>query len=123
MLRTGAASGSKLIDARLLDRPRQQRQHAVDLVAHFLRGDVDVLVEQEPDHDLRDALGRDRAQLVDAADGVDASSILSVTSVSICSGAAPGCTVVTTMVGKSILGKRSTPSFVNEKAPTTVSDR
>ncbi len=41
-------------------------------------------------------------------------SILSVTSVSICSGAAPGCTVVTTMVGMSILGNRSTPSFVKE---------
>ena len=44
---------------------------AVDLVAHFLRGDVGVLVEQEADDDLRDAFGRDRAQLVDAADGVD----------------------------------------------------
>ena len=50
---------------------RQQRQHAVDLVAHFLRGDVGVLVEQEADHDLRDAFRRRRAQLVDAADGVD----------------------------------------------------
>ena len=64
--------GIEAIDARLLDRPRQQRQHAVDLVADFLRGDVDVLVEQERDHDLRDAFRRDRAQLVDAADGVDA---------------------------------------------------
>ena len=52
-----------------------------------------------------------------------ASSILSVISVSICSGAAPGCTVVTTTVGKSIFGKRSTPSWVNENAPMTVSDR
>ena len=34
-----------------------------------------------------------------------ASSILSVISVSICSGAAPGCTVVTVMVGKSTFGK------------------
>ena len=33
-----------------------------------------------------------------------ASSILSVISVSICSGAAPGCTVVTTTVGMSTLG-------------------
>ena len=48
-----------------------------------------------------------------------ASSILSVTSVSICSGAAPGWTVVTVMVGKSIFGKRSTPSRVNENTPTT----
>src|SRR5262252_4754717 len=52
-----------------------------------------------------------------------ASSILSLTSVSICSGAAPGCTVVTTTVGKSTLGKRSTPSSVKAKAPTTVSER
>ena len=43
----------------------------VDVVAHLLRGDVDVLLEAEGDEDLRDALGRDRAQLVDAADGVD----------------------------------------------------
>src|SRR5499426_2876722 len=52
-----------------------------------------------------------------------ASSILSVISVSICSGAAPGCTVVTTTVGKSTFGNRSTPSFVNEKAPMTESER
>ena len=52
-----------------------------------------------------------------------ASSILSVTSVSICSGAAPGCTVVTVMVGKSTFGNRSTPSRVNENAPITVSVR
>jgi len=52
-----------------------------------------------------------------------ASSILSVISVSICSGAAPGCTVVITMVGKSIFGKRSTPSFVNEYPPMTTSER
>ena len=52
-----------------------------------------------------------------------ASSILSVISVSICSGAAPGCTVVIRTVGKSIFGKRSTPRRVNEKMPITVSDR
>ncbi len=52
-----------------------------------------------------------------------ASSILSVTSVSISSGAAPGFRVVTTTVGKSTLGRRSTPSCVKEKAPTTVSIR
>ena len=48
---TGAASGSKLVDARLLDRLRQPRQHAVDLVAHFLRGHVAVLLEHERDDD------------------------------------------------------------------------
>src|SRR5262249_27817092 len=52
-----------------------------------------------------------------------ASSILSVISASTCSGAAPGCTVVTVMLGKSIFGKRSTPSLVNEKMPMTLSDR
>jgi hypothetical protein len=52
-----------------------------------------------------------------------ASSILSVISVSICSGAAPGWIVVITTVGKSTLGNWSTPSLVNENAPTTVSDR
>ena len=52
-----------------------------------------------------------------------ASSILSEISVSICSGDAPGWTVVTTTVGKSTFGKRSTPRRVKENAPTTVSDR
>src|SRR5215472_4345033 len=52
-----------------------------------------------------------------------ASSILSVTSVSICSGAAPGWTVVMRIVGRSILGYRSTPSFRNAKTPTTERDR
>ena len=51
-----------------------------------------------------------------------ASSILSVISVSTSSGAAPGSRVVTTTVGKSTLGKRSSPSRVNANAPTTVSD-
>ena len=41
-----------------------------------------------------------------------ASSILSVTSVSISSGAAPGRRVTTATIGKSTLGKRSTPSFL-----------
>ena len=52
-----------------------------------------------------------------------ASSILSVISVSICSGAAPGWTVVMSTVGRSIFGKRSTPRRVNEKTPMTVSER
>ncbi len=52
-----------------------------------------------------------------------ASSILSVISVSTCSGAAPGSRVVTRMVGKSTLGNRSTPSRVKANAPMTVSDR
>ena len=53
-----------------------------------------------------------------------ASSILSVISVSICSGAAPGWTRGDhDRSGSRPSGKRSTPSCVNEKAPTTVSDR
>ena len=52
-----------------------------------------------------------------------ASSILSVISVSISSGAAPGRRVVTTTVGKSTFGKRSTPSCeVARTTPTTVSE-
>src|SRR5688572_15226757 len=52
-----------------------------------------------------------------------ASSILSEISVSTSSGAAPGSRVVTTTVGKSTFGKRSSPRRENEKAPTTVSAR
>src|SRR5881275_3157214 len=52
-----------------------------------------------------------------------AASTLSVTSVSISRGLAPGLTTVTVMVGRSIFGKRSTPNVVTEKSPTTVSDR
>ena len=51
MLMTGAASGSKLVDARLLNGFRQPRQDAVDLVAHFLRRHVAVLLEDERDED------------------------------------------------------------------------
>ncbi len=52
-----------------------------------------------------------------------ASSILSVTSLSTCSGAAPGRRVVTTMAGKSTFGNWSMPSWVKEKPPITVSER
>src|SRR5215213_8332476 len=52
-----------------------------------------------------------------------AASTLSVISVSTSCGPAPGLTTVTVMVGRSIFGKRSTPSVENEKTPTTVSDR
>ncbi len=50
------------------------------------------------------------------------SSILSVTSVSICSGAAPGRRVVIEMVGMSTFGKRSTPKRPNANRPTTVNE-
>jgi hypothetical protein len=63
--------GIHLVHAWLLDGLREPRQHPVHLVAHFLRGDVGVLVEQERDDDLRDAFRRHRPQIVDAADRVD----------------------------------------------------
>ena len=48
------------------------RQDGVDLVAHVLRRDVACSFSSlNPDDDLRDALARRRAELVDAADGVD----------------------------------------------------
>src|SRR5690606_25826273 len=51
-----------------------------------------------------------------------APSILSVISLSICSGEAPGLMVVTATVGTSTFGSRSTPRPKNEYPPTTVSD-
>ena len=50
------------------------------------------------------------------------SSILSVMSVSISSGAAPVSVVVIVIVGKSTFGKRSTPSCRYAKYPTTTSE-
>src|SRR5688572_2777280 len=52
-----------------------------------------------------------------------ASSTLSVTSLSTCSGAAPGRRVVTVTVGKSTCGSRSIPSWPKANAPTTTSER
>src|SRR4029453_12741024 len=52
-----------------------------------------------------------------------ASSTLSVTSLSTCSGAAPGRRVVTVTVGKSTVGRRATPSWPKANAPTTTSER
>ena len=49
-----------------------------------------------------------------------ASSILSVISVSISCGAAPGSRVVTVMVGNSTRGNRSTVSRLYEKTPSTI---
>ena len=68
---TGDAVEVELLHRRLQDRSRQLRQHAIDAIAHFLRGDVRVLFELERDDDLRDAFGGGRGQRVDAADGVD----------------------------------------------------
>ena len=115
--------GIELLDRRLLDGLRQQRQDAVDLVAHFLRRDVGVLLEQERDDDLRDAFGRGRAQLVDAADGVDRFldlvGDLGLDFLRRRAGQARGDDD-----GREVdLRKRSTPSRVNANAPMTVSDR
>ena len=52
----------ELLDRRLDHRARQQRNDPVDLVAHFLRRDVRILLEHERDDDLRDAFGRVRGQ-------------------------------------------------------------
>src|SRR6185503_6818756 len=52
-----------------------------------------------------------------------ASSTLSVTSLSTCSGAAPGRRVVTVTVGKSTCGRRSMPSWKKAKTPTTTNER
>ena len=49
-----------------------------------------------------------------------APSTLSVISVSISCGDAPGFTTVTVIVGRSIFGNRSTPSALKENRPTTV---
>jgi hypothetical protein len=46
-------------------------QDVVDVVAYLLRRHVPVLVEGERDDDLRDALARSGAKIVDPADGVD----------------------------------------------------
>src|SRR5690348_519245 len=52
-----------------------------------------------------------------------ASSTLSVTSLSTCSGAAPGRRVVTVTVGKSTCGSRSIPSWPKANTPTTTNER
>ena len=58
MLSTGAASGSNFSTRGCSMVRGSSGSDAVDLVAHLLRGDVDVLLEQERDDDQRDALGR-----------------------------------------------------------------
>ena len=51
-----------------------------------------------------------------------ASSILSVTSVSMLEGAAPGCVVCTETYGNSIFGKRSTPKPRKATNPMTTNE-
>ena len=67
----GRGVGIHLVDARLLNGFRQPRQHAVQLVAHFLRGDVGLLLEDEGNDHLGDPFGGDRSQIVDSANRVD----------------------------------------------------
>jgi hypothetical protein len=67
----GSRVGVHLRDDRCVDVLRQVGDDAVHVVAHFLRRDVNVLVEAEGDEHLRDPLGRGGAKLVDAADRVD----------------------------------------------------
>ena len=63
--------GILLLHDRRVGGLRQVADDRIDLGAHFLRGDVGVLRQVERDGDARAALGRGRAQLVDAGDGVD----------------------------------------------------
>ena len=116
--------GILFLDRRLQDGARQLREDAVDTVAHFLRGDVGVLLEVERDDDLRDAFSGIRIELIDAADRVDRFlDLVGDTRSRACSGAAPGRRVVTVTVGKSTCGRRSMPSWPKAKAPTTTNDR
>ena len=67
----GRGVGIELLNGRLLGCFGQVRNDGLNAVLDLLRGDVNVLFENELDEHLRDALDRRRAQLVDAADRVD----------------------------------------------------
>jgi hypothetical protein len=111
------------VDTGLLDRLRQPRQDAVHLVAHFLRRDVGVFLEREKDDDLRDALGRDRAEIVDPADGVDRFLDLVGDFRFNLLRRGAGLDGRDRDRRKSILGNGRRRDCVNEKMPMTVSDR
>jgi hypothetical protein len=64
-------AGIELLDHWRFGGLGQPRRDERDAIADFLGGHIAILVEQEGDVDLRDALDRARAQLVDAADRVD----------------------------------------------------
>ena len=66
----GRSIGVELLDDGRVHVIRQRGDDAVHAVAHFLCGDIDVLFQKEDHEDLRDAVAGDRAELVDAADGV-----------------------------------------------------
>ena len=59
------------VDQRRLHPLRQFVDDCRDFVPDFLRGDVAVFFQNEQHDDRRDPLADDRAQLVDAGDGVD----------------------------------------------------
>ena len=67
----GVESGILLLDHRRISRFGQVAQHRIDLRAHLLGSHVGVLREVERDRHARLALGRARAELVDARHGVD----------------------------------------------------
>ena len=71
----------------------------------------------EGDEHLRHAFGRDRAQLVDAADGVDRLlDLVGDLGLDLLRARRPGRRVMTTTTGKSTLGNRSTPSWKYPRA-------
>ena len=109
-LQDGRGVGIELLHHRLLGGLRQVRHDQVDLVLDFLRRDVAVLGEFELNDDQRLAFGGGGAHLVDRLMVLTASSTFLVISVSISSGDAPGLAMMTTTVGISTLGNRSTPS-------------
>ena len=71
MIITGSLSLSNFGDDRRIGVLRQIALNVGHAVAHVLRGHVDVAVEVEVRDDERAVRHRDRAQLVDALDGVD----------------------------------------------------
>ena len=63
--------GIEFLNRRLLGRFGQIWNDGLDAVLDLLRRDVYVLFEDKRDEDLRDALDRSRAQLVDTGDRID----------------------------------------------------
>lgn len=61
----------KLLDGWRLDGSGWFLDDEIHLIPDFLSGDIEALVGQKLDVDLRDTFHRRRANLVDAADGVD----------------------------------------------------
>ena len=62
--------GIELLHGGQVDALGEIRDDQLKAIADLLRGDVGALLEDEADDDLRNALGRDRGDLLDAADRV-----------------------------------------------------